>query len=105
MDLDKLKNQLRIEVGTAFLYDNIDAIQSNGNLSRVVLSLGHIEKGHTKHIFDKILTSQPNYKMPLPSGRAKFQLDLRKIFGYTSLISSLFNIEKQFAINAIKIYK
>ena len=102
MDLNKLKDQLQTEVDTAFLYDSIAAIQSDDNLTRVLRSLGEIEKGHAKHMFDKVLTFEPNYKMPLPSGRAKFQLKLGKIFGYTSIISSLSNIEKQFAVNSIK---
>ena len=102
MDLKKLKDQLRTEVDTAFLYDSIAAIQSDDNLSRVLLSLGEIEKGHAKHMFDKVLTLEPNYKMPSPSGRAKFQLKLGEIFGYSSIISNLSNIEKQFAVNSIK---
>lgn len=102
MDLYKLKNQLQIEVDTAFLYDSIAVIQSDENLSRVLKSLADIEKGHAKHILDKILPLESNYKMPLPSSRAKFQLKLGKFFGYGSIISSLANTEKQFALNAIK---
>ena len=102
MDLNKLKSQLQTEVDTAFLYDSIAAIQSDDNLNRVLKSLSEIEKGHAKHMHDKVLTIAPNYKMPLPSSRAKFQLKLGKLFGYGSMISSLSNIEKQFAVNAIK---
>ena len=102
MDLNKLKSQLQTEVDTAFLYDSIAAIQSDDNLNRVLKSLSEIEKGHAKHMHNKVLTIAPNYKMPLPSSRAKFQLKLGKLFGYGSIISSLSNIEKQFAVNAIK---
>lgn len=102
MDLNKLKGQLQIEVDTAFLYESIAAIQSDENLTRVLQSLGEIEKGHAKHILDKILAVDCSHKMPLPSSRAKFQLKLGKLFGYGSIISSLSSIEKQFAVNAIK---
>ncbi|MFM2368089.1 MAG: hypothetical protein RL619_385 [Bacteroidota bacterium] len=102
MDLNKLKNQLQTEVDTSFLYDSIAAIQSDDNLTRVLRGLSDIEKRHAEHMFDKVLTLEPNYKMPLPSGRAKLQLKLGKVFGYTSIISSLSSIEKQFAVNAIK---
>ena len=102
MDLNKLRDQLQTEVDTAFLYDSIAAIQFDENLSRVLLSLGEIEKGHAKHMLDKVHTIEPNYKMPLPSSRAKFQLKLGKIFGYSSIISSLSSIEKQFAENAVR---
>ncbi|WP_416844498.1 VIT1/CCC1 transporter family protein [Flavobacterium sp. LB3P122] len=102
MDLNKLKNQLQTEVDTAFLYESIAAIQSDDNLTRVLRGLSDIEKGHAQQMLDKVRPVEPNYKMPLPSGRAKFQLKLGKFFGYTSIISSLSNIERQFAINAIK---
>jgi len=102
MDLNKLKKQLQVEVDTAFLYDSIANIQSDDNLTRVLHSLALIEIGHAKHMHDKVLTIDSNYQMPLPSSRAKFQLKLGKIFGYSSIISSLSSIEKQFAVNSIK---
>ena len=89
MDLNKLKGQLQTEVDTAFLYDSIAAIQSDENLSRVLQSLAEIEKGHAKHMLDKVKNYSPNHVMPLPSSRAKFQLKLGKLFGYSSIISSL----------------
>jgi VIT1/CCC1 family predicted Fe2+/Mn2+ transporter len=102
MDLSKLKEQLQTEVDTAFLYDSIANIQSDDNLTRVLQGLAEIEKGHAKHMLDKVLTFDSNYKMPLPSSRAKFQLKLGKFFGYSSIISNLSSIEKQFAVNAVK---
>jgi VIT1/CCC1 family predicted Fe2+/Mn2+ transporter len=102
MDLNKLKGQLQTEVDTAFLYDSIAAIQPDENLNRVLRSLSDIEKGHAQHMLNKVMTLEPSYKMPLASSRAKFQLKLGKIFGYSSIISSLSNIEKQFAVNTIK---
>ena len=102
MDTSKLKEQLQIEVDTAFLYDSIAAIQSDENLSRVLQSLSDIEKGHAKHMLEKVHTFDSSYAMPQPSSRAKFQLRLGKIFGYSSIISNLSSIEKQFAVHAIK---
>ncbi len=102
MDVAKLKKQLQVEVDTAFLYDSIAAIQSDVNLTRVLHSLADIEKGHAKHMLEKVKTLDSNYEMPLPSSKAKFQLKVGKLFGYSSIISSLSNIEKQFAVNTIK---
>lgn len=102
MDLNKLKAQLQIEVDTAFLYESIATIQSDDNLTRVLQSLADIEKNHAKHMLDKVQTLVPHYIMPVPSSRAKFQLKLGKLFGYSSIISNLSSIEKQFAINTIK---
>jgi VIT1/CCC1 family predicted Fe2+/Mn2+ transporter len=102
MDLNKLKGQLQTEVDTAFLYNSIANIQSDDNLTRVLNSLADIEKGHAQHMLDKVKVYDAEYEMPLPSGKAKFQLKLGKLFGYNSIISSLSSIEKQFAVNAIK---
>ncbi len=102
MDLAKLKEQLQTEVDTAFLYDSIAAIQSDENLSRVLQSLADIEKNHAKHMLDKVHQIDSNFPMLAPSGRAKFQLRLGKIFGYSSIISNLSSIEKQFAVHAIQ---
>lgn len=102
MDANKLKEQLQIEVDTAFLYDSIAAIQSDENLSRVLQSLSEIEKGHAKHMLEKVHTFDSSYAMPQPSSRAKFQLRLGKLFGYSSIISNLSSIEKQFAVHAVK---
>ena len=102
MELNKFKNQLQTEVDTSFLYDSIAAIQSDKSLSRVLLCPDKIEKGHAKHMLDKVHKIEPNYKMPLPSGSAKFQLKLSKIFGYSSIISALSAVEKQFAENTVR---
>ena len=102
MEMNKLKNQLQTEVDTSFLYDSIAAIQSNESLSRVLLSSGKIEKGHSEHLLDKVHKIEPNYKMPLPSGSTKFQLKLSKIFGYSSTISALSAEEKHFAENTVR---
>lgn len=102
IDVNKLKKQLQIEVDTAFLYDSIASIQTDISLKRVLNSLAEIEKGHAHHMLNKIVTFDTNYQMPLPSSKAKFQLKVGKLFGYSSIISSLANIEKQFAVNTIK---
>ena len=102
MDLAQLKSQLQTEVDTAFLYNNIAAIQSDENLVRVLSSLAEIEKGHAVHMLKKVKESDPNFEMPIPSMRAKIQLKLGKVFGYNSIISNLSSVEKQFAVNTIK---
>jgi len=102
MDIKKLKRQLQTEVDTAFLYESIAAIQKEDNLVRILQSLSQIEKGHAQHMLDKVKISEPDYYMPTPSARSKFQLKLGKLFGYSSIISNLSSIEKQFAVNAVK---
>lgn len=102
MDLKKIKNQLQIEVDTAFLYDSIAKIQNDENLNRVLSGLATIEKGHANNMLSILRKIAPNHDMPSPSFRARLQLKLGKIFGYSSIISSLANTEKLYAVNSIK---
>lgn len=102
MDLNKLKKQLQVEVDTAFLYESIASIQTDDSLKRVLQSLADIEKGHAKHMLEKVMTLESDYQMPVASSKAKFQLKVGKFFGYSAIISSLASIEKQFAVNTIK---
>ncbi|MBC7607906.1 MAG: VIT1/CCC1 transporter family protein [Burkholderiales bacterium] len=102
MNLDKLKGQLQTEVDTAYLYDSIAVIQDDDNLLRVLQSLAQIEKGHAKHMLDKVQHLEPNYTMPSASSSAKLKLKLGRIFGYNTIISDLSSIERQFAVNTLK---
>lgn len=102
MDVSKLKSQLQTEVDTAFLYKSIAAIQNDENLNKVLLALAQIEEGHAQHMLNEIHKVIPNFVTPSPSSRAKLQLRLGKIFGYSSIISNLSGVEKQFAINTVK---
>lgn len=102
MDISKLKSQLQTEVDTSYLYYSIAAIQSDENLNKVLIALAKIEDGHAQHMLNEIQKKNPNVVLPKPSLRAKLQMKLGKIFGYSSIISSLSGVEKQFAINTVK---
>lgn len=102
MDVNKLKSQIQTEVDTAFLYKSIAAIQQDENLNRVLLALAQIEDGHAAHMLATIREVDSSFNAPNPSSRAKMQLKLGKIFGYSSIISNLAGVEKQFAINTVK---
>ena len=52
-NLKKLKAQLQTEVDTAFLYENIAAIQNDANLSKVLNGLADIEKRTCQTNFSK----------------------------------------------------
>ncbi len=102
MDVNKLKSQIQTEIDTSFLYKSIANIQSDDNLNKVLLALAQIEDGHAAHMLATIREVEPNFKAPQPSTRAKIQLKLGKVFGYSSIISNLAGVEKQFAINTVK---
>jgi VIT1/CCC1 family predicted Fe2+/Mn2+ transporter len=102
MNVKKLKSQLQTEVDTAFLYENIASIQSDPNLAKVLNGLAEIERGHANHMLAKVRTVEANHQIPKASTRAKWQLKAGKYFGYSSIISSLSNTEKEFAEIAIR---
>lgn len=102
MKLGKLQKQVQVEVDMAFLYDSIAHIQKDENLTKVLLALSAIEAGHASKIFEIITKSDPAFKLPKPSSRAKIQLKLGKLFGYDSIISSLTGVEREAAKSTIK---
>ena len=102
MKITKLQKQIQVEVDMAFLYASIAAIQKDENLKKVLLALSDIETGHANSIFNVIIKTDPDYKKPDPSRRAKIQLKLGKLFGYDSIISSLTGVEKEVAKSTIK---
>ena len=61
MEIIKLKEQLQVEVDTAFLYSSIAAIQTDDNLKKVLNALSEIETGHAKHMFDEINKNVSNW--------------------------------------------
>lgn len=102
MDIKKLKAQLQNEVDTAFLYESIANVQDDATLKAVLLSLAKIEHGHAHAILQKLQTIIPGATLPPASFRARMQLKAGKLFGYSSIIANLSNIERQFAENAVK---
>lgn len=101
-EIKKLREQLQMEVDTSFLYYSIAQLQADENLKAVLNSLSDIEKGHANAILKKINVIDPNFKMIPPSGKAKLQLKLGKVFGYSSILNNLSNIEKNYASKTIQ---
>jgi hypothetical protein len=85
---------------TPLLYDSIAEIQADENLNRVLWFVRY-RRDMRNTCWIKVRTIQSEYKMPVPSSRAKFQLKLGKLFGYGSIISTV-KYRKQFAVNSIK---
>lgn len=102
MELKRLKEQLQVEVDTAFLYRSIADIQENNDLAYILISLSHIEQGHADRLMVEILAVEPTYKLPQASRRARIQFKLGALFGYGSIISNLSNVERRMATNAVR---
>jgi VIT1/CCC1 family predicted Fe2+/Mn2+ transporter len=99
--MNNLTRQLQIETDTSFLYDSIAKIQTDESMKRVLTSLGDIERRHAEALLAKIRTTDPEMRMPQPSGRARTRLFLGKFFGYDSIISGLSAIEKNAARSSV----
>jgi VIT1/CCC1 family predicted Fe2+/Mn2+ transporter len=102
MKKPQLTSQIQVEVDTAFLYRSIASIQTDENLRQVLNALAEIENGHAIRILEMIRKTDPHFKMPPPSFTARLQLKLGAIFGYTAIITSLSNVEKELAKSAIQ---
>jgi len=102
MKLIKLQKQIQVEVDMSFLYERISRIQKDENLKKVLIALSEIETGHADTIFNVIIKTQPDFKKPNPTTRAKIQLKLGKLFGYSSIISGLTGVEREVAKSTIK---
>lgn len=94
--------QLQLEIDTAYLYESLANIQEDVSTVEVLRSLAGIEKGHAEHILGKIRATQPDFQMPPPSRRARFQFKLGGIFGYDFIIANLSSVERQIARSAIE---
>jgi VIT1/CCC1 family predicted Fe2+/Mn2+ transporter len=102
MKLTKLQKQIQVEVDMAFLYASIAAIQTDENLKKVLFALSEIETGHADKLLEVIHKTNPGYKKPKPSNKAKVQLYFGRLFGYDSIISSLTGVEREVAKSTIK---
>jgi VIT1/CCC1 family predicted Fe2+/Mn2+ transporter len=100
--MEKLTEALQLEVDTAFHYESLANIQEDASTAEVLRSLAGIEKGHAEHILNKIRASKPDFQLPPPSRRAKFQFKMGGVFGYDFIIANLSSVERQIARSAIE---
>lgn len=100
--MEQQLEQLQLEVDTAYLYESLASIQEDASTAEVLRSLAGIEKGHAAHILNKIRVSKPDFQLPAPSRKAKFQFKMGGIFGYDFIIANLSSVERQIARSAIE---
>lgn len=100
--MEKLYEQLQLEVDTAYLYESLANIQEDASTADVLRSLSGIEKGHAEHILQKLRATKPDAQLPPPSRKAKFQFKMGGVFGYDFIIANLSSVERQIARSAIE---
>ncbi len=98
----KLKQQLQVEVDTAFLYKKLSENYKNESVCKIFHKMSEIEGRHAQKVLGKILAKTPNATMPPPSFRARLQVKLAHYFGYEFILSNLTAIEYQLSKSAIE---
>jgi rubrerythrin len=68
MDLEKA---IQGEIDTAYLYQQMVNLLKDPELQKFYGQMAAIEKKHIQKFYEKIVLSNPNFKIREPSGRAK----------------------------------
>jgi vacuolar iron transporter family protein len=92
---------LQVEYDTAYLYQKIAEKQTDPSHKQVLEQLSAIEMRHAEHALAHLRESQPNAQMPGPSLRARLQIAVGKVFGYSYIVSNLMALEKNIAQSTV----
>jgi vacuolar iron transporter family protein len=92
---------LQLEYDTAYLYQAIAEKQTDPSHRLVLMQLSGIEMRHAEQALAHLRETEPNATMPDPSMRAKMQLAVGKVFGYSYIISNLMALEKNIARSTV----
>jgi len=91
MDLEKA---IQGEIDTAYLYQQMVNLLENPELQKFYGQMAAIEKKHIQKFYEKIILTNPNFKIREPSGRAKTIAWLGEKFGTNIILSVLSDTEK-----------
>ncbi len=105
MTKNPLIGQLQVEVDTSFLYGILSSSAENKELASVYRQMSEIENGHAEKIMTRLRDSGLDPVRPGPSLRARTQVKLGKLFGYSFILNNLLALEKNLAESAIQVKK
>jgi len=91
MDLEKA---IQGEIDTAYLYQQMVNLLEDPELQMFYGQMAAIEKKHIQKFYEKIILTNPNFKIREPSGRAKTIAWLGEKFGTNIILSVLSDTEK-----------
>ncbi len=98
---NKQKEQLQTEVDAAFLYRILSENLTDSSLSGIYSSMSEIEAGHARKMLRGIQVTEKTALLPPPSHVARLQVFFARIFGWSLIVSDLYNMEKSLAKSAI----
>lgn len=91
--LIKLKDQLQMEVDAAFLYQKLSEKYLEEPARTIFSKMCAIEQKHAESFLKRVHEYAPDYSMPKPSLKAKFQITLAEWVGYDFVINHLAAVE------------
>ncbi len=91
--LNKLKNQLQMEVDAAFLYQKLSEKYHEEPARTIFTKMSAIENKHAAMFLKRVQEHAPNYVLPAPSIKARFQIKVAEWVGYDFVINHLAAVE------------
>lgn len=91
--LNKLKNQLQMEVDAAFLYQKLSEKYLEEPARTIFTKMSAIENKHAAMFLKRVQEHAPNYVLPAPSIKARFQIKVAEWVGYDFVINHLAAVE------------
>jgi vacuolar iron transporter family protein len=99
--MKKQLRQLQIEVDTGFLYMELSRHTDDPSLAEIFRTMSGIEERHARHLIEKLTSGGSEVRLPDPSWRARMQVRLAAVFGWSMIFSTLISTEKKIAGSAI----
>jgi vacuolar iron transporter family protein len=91
--MNKLKQQVQIEVDAAYLYHSLAARTENPDMADIFKKMAAIEENHADKFLERTLIQYPKFQKPKPSLRARILVYLTKLFGNNIIMSNLVSTE------------
>ncbi len=99
--LNKLKDQLQMEVDAAFLYQKLSEKYLEEPARTIFSKMCAIEKKHAELFLKRVQEHIPDYPLPSPSTKARFQIKIADWVGYNFVINHLAAVEWKTAKSVI----
>lgn len=93
LKLTKLKDQLQMEVDAAFLYQKLSENFLEEPARTIFSKMCAIEQKHAEHFLKRVQVHAPEYKLPVPSIKARLQIKLAQWVGFDFVINHLAAVE------------
>lgn len=91
--MDKLKQQIQIEIDAAYLYRSLAARTEESDLAEIFRKMSEIESLHAQKFLARVHQYNPSFQQPGPSRRAQILVFLSQYMGNNIILSNLVSTE------------